>query len=218
MAQPKTKLTQMPVALTIGANDSLMIVQNGANKKSTVTTFLKNLNSVDSIRVNPVQLAINFTVATKNDASAIAVIGASDRIGFGTSSPDSKVHINGNLQIGSASADGISVQSSEAMVYTASDQTNSVIKSISPNRTITAITCNTGVSGLFSLPSGSNGQFKTIVQNSLNAGKTSTVSFTGLGGNTLTFSNPGEAAVLQYVTALSKWFVVSIRGAVLSTV
>lgn len=218
MAQPKIKVTQMPAALTLNATDSIMIIQSGTNKKSTVSTFLKNLNSIDTIRVNPVQNAINFTVATKNDANAIAVIGSTGRIGFGTSTPESKVHVAGNLQVGSTTSDGITVQSSETVTYTAADQTSSLVKSLSPNRAMTAVNCNTGVSSLLSLPNGSNAQIKTIVQNTLDAGKTSTLSFTGLGGNTVTFNNAGESVTLQYVSLISKWIVLSIHGAILSTV
>lgn len=218
MAQPKIKVTQMPAALTINAADSIMIIQGGTNKKASLSTFLKNLNSVDSIRINPVQNAVNFIVASKNDANAIALIGSSDRIGFGTDTPESKVHVSGNLQVGSSTHDGITVQSSELVTYTASDQTNMVVKALSPNRAMSVINCNTGVSSQLSLPSGSNGQIKTIVQNTLDAGKTSTLSFTGLGSNTVTFSNTGESVTIQYISLVSKWVVLAVNGAVLSTV
>lgn len=218
MSLPKIKITQMSSASTLNASDVLVIVQGGVNKKTSVTNFLKNLNSVDSIRVNPVQLAIDFSVATKNDANSLFVDGSTDKVGVGTDLPESKLHVKGNFQVGSATTDGIMVQSTEGIIYTVSDQTNSVTKAISPSRAGTIIDCNTGVAGLFSLSSGSNGQIKTIAVNTLNIGKTATISLVGSGFNTITFNAIGNTVVLQYFVGMAKWCVIGGNGAVLSTV
>ncbi len=210
------KVTSMSNAVALTASDYLMIIQDGTNKKINITTFLKNLNSSDNIRINALQNAVDTTIMSKNDSSLLVLKGAIDRIGIGTNNPSSKLHIVGNLQIGSSSTDGITVQSSENLVYTSADQTNIVTKIISPLRELTQLDCNTGVNSLFSLSSGSNGQFKTIFVNTLDGGKTASISITGLGFTTITLNAIGKSTVLQYVSAISKWVVVGGNGAIYS--
>lgn len=212
------KTSQMAAAVTLNPADYLMIVQDGVNKKSDLTNILKNLNSVDTIRLNPIQNSIDIRISSKNDANMVFVQGASDRIGFGTNSPQSKVHVVGNVQVGSNSTDGILVQSSETISYSAADQTNAAVKPISPLRTISTLDCNTGVSGLFSLSNGFNGEVKTIAQNTLDAGKTSTITLTGLGFNTITLNAVGKSTMLQFSSAISKWIIVGGNSAVYSTI
>jgi len=218
MAESKIKISQMSAAITANAADTLMIIQDGANKKASLTTLLKNLNSNDSIRINPIQFAVNFTVSSKNDANAITVIGSSDRIGFGTNNPQSKVHVAGNMQVGSNAIDGVLVQSSEDISYLSSDQTNAVVKSLSPLRAGSILSCATGVSGLFSLPAGSNGQIKTIVVAGLDIGKTITITTAGIGFNLITLNAVGKTAVLQYWSSTSKWALIGGNNAAISTV
>ena len=199
----------MSAAITALPSDYLMVVQNGVNKKMSLTTLLNNLDSANNIRVNPAQNAINISVASKNDASCFVLSGSTDKIGIGTNSPASKLHIVGNLQVSSPTTDGILVQSSEGIVYTASDQTNNTIKVISPLRAMTQLDCNVGVNGLFSLSSGSNGQVKTIFVNTVDSGKTATISLTGLGFNTITFNAVGKSTTLQWISSISKWVALS---------
>ena len=215
------KLTQMSLATTMNAADYFMIVQGGVNKKSDLSNILSNLNSGNAIRVNPLQNAINFSVASKNNGNMFVVSGAADRIGIGTDNPQSVFHVIGNSQIGSGSVDGVLVQSAEEITYTSADQTNIVTKSISPSRAITSLICNTGCNGLFSLGAGFNGQLKTIAQQSLDTGaaKTSTITVAGgMGFNTITFNAVGDSAVIQYASSSSKWIIIGGNGADYSTV
>ena len=209
------------MATTLNANDYFMIVQDGVNKKTTVTNILSNLNSGNIIRINPLQNSINFSVASKNTTDMFVVSGSTDRIGVGTATPQSVFHVIGNSQIGSSSVDGILVQSSEEITYTAADQTNVVTKSISPSRTITSLICNTGCNGLFSLGVGFNGQVKTIAQRTLDTGasKTSTITIAnGMGFNTIVFDAVGDSSVVQYVSSSNKWIIIGGNGASYSTV
>src|ERR1035437_1468007 len=183
MATPKIKMSQMSVATTINATDFIMIVQDGINKKSSITNLLKNLNSVDVTRINPLQFAVDFSVATKTDANSLFVDGSLDNVGIGTAFPQSKLHVNGNCQVGSSTTDGIILESTETVVYTADNQINLVLKALSPSRSASLISCNTGVVGRFSLPSGSNGQLNSISINTLDAGKSAIISLPGLGFN-----------------------------------
>ena len=214
---PTLKISQLSTAVTLNAADTVMIVQTGINKQSSFTNILKNLNSGDTIRINPLQSAIDSSVATLNDPFALFMDGSANYVGVGTNTPQSKLHVNGNLQIGSSTSDGILVQSSEIITYTATNQTNGNTLALSPLREGSIINCNVGVTGLFSLPSGSNGQTKTIVVNTLDTGKTATLSLLGVGFGHVTFNAIGQTVTLKFFSALTKWVAVSVNGAVLST-
>lgn len=218
MAAPKIKMSQLSVATTINATDFLMIVQDGVNKKTSITTLLKNLNSVDVTRVNPMQFAVDFSVATKNDQNSLFVDGSLDNVGVGTAFPQSKLHVNGNCQVGSSVGDGIILESTENIIYTADNQTNLLKKALSASRAASLISCNTGVIGQFSLPNGSNGQLKSISINTLDAGKSAIISLNGLGFNTITFTSIGTTVLLRYFSSNSLWVMISNSGAAISTI
>lgn len=211
---PKIKVSQMSVATTLNATDTMMIVQDGVNKKSSVTNLLKNLNSADSIRVNPTQNSIDVTISSKNDTNMFVVSGGTDRLGIGTNLPQSKLHVNGNAQIGSAAADGVLVQSTESITYTTTDQTNITTKLVSPLRTSSVLLCNTGVTGLFSLSNGFDGAIKTISVNTLDLSKSAIISLTGAGFNRITLSFNNQTVTLQYISSIAKWIVIGSYGAV----
>ena len=218
MSLPKLKVSQMSVAVNINPTDYFMIVQNGLNKKTSITTLLKNMNTGDTININPLQNAVDFIVGTKNDPNCLFADGSMDFVGIGTAYPASKFHVNGNAQVGSASTDGIIVESTEALSFSSNEQTNNVIKPISPMRSGSIISCDTGVSGKFLLPAGSNGQVKTIAVNSLGSGKTVTVTTVGTGFNTITLSHSGESVVLKYFTTSSSWIVIGGHNPTITTV
>ena len=218
MATPKIKMSQMSVATTINAADFMMIVQDGINKKSSITNILKNLNTIDVTRINPLQFAVDFVVATKNDANSLFVDGSLDNVGVGTAFPESKLHVVGNCQVGSSTTDGIILESTESIIYTADNQINLVVKALSASRSASLISCNTGVTGKFSLPSGMNGQLKSISMNVLDSGKSAIVSLSGLGFNTITFTNIGTTVLLRYFSANNLWVVISNTGATLSNI
>jgi len=218
MAQPKIKMSMMSVAKTITATDTLMLLQNGVNKTTTISNLLKNFNTNDNIRLNPIQLSINTSISSKNDANALFVNGVTDKIGIGTNLPSSKLHVIGNLQVGSSSSDGVLVQSTEVIIYTATDSTNGVTKAISPTRANTILKNDSGVYGLYSLSSGYDGQVKSIVVNTLDLGKTVSISIIGEGFNTITLNAVGDTAVIQYSAYTSKWYLIGGNNPVLSTI
>ena len=212
------KVSQMSAATTLTDVDWFTVIQNGVNKKISTSTILNNCNSNDSIRINPNQNAVDFSFASKNDANMLIIKGPNDKMGIGISDPQSKFHVNGNIQIGSDQSDGVLLQSLETITYTTSDQTNTIVKQISPSRGVSRLDCNTGVNGLFSLGNGFSGQTKTIFQNTLDGSKTTTISVTGLDFNTITFDAVGNSTMLQYITSISKWIVIGGSGAIYSTV
>lgn len=218
MATPTIKLSGMSAADKINPTDFLMIVQDGTNKKSSITNLLKNLNSVDTIRVNPSMFAVDFSVATKNDAYSLFVDGSLNNVGIGIATPQSKFHVNGNCQVGSNTSDGIILESTESLVYTADNQTNRLNKQISPSRAASLISCDNGVTGQFSLPSGSNGQLKSISINSIDLGKSVIVSLTGLGFNTITFTTVGTTVLLRFFASINSWIMISNTGAAIHNI
>ena len=227
MALPKIKLSQMSVANTINATDYLMIVQDGVNKKTTITNLLTNLNAADNFRINPNQLSLNFYVASKNSPNALFVSGNNSYVGINTPSPTSLLHVNGNCQIGSATTDGITIESTENVIYTAANQigngSSADTLTISVSRAATLLSCQTGVTGHFSLPYGSDGQLKTITVNTLDIGQTIIMSMSGLGFNQLSFPSTstsvvGNSVSLRFFSSLNKWAVVGNNGCVISQV
>lgn len=215
----KIKLSQMSVATDLNAADYLMVVQDGVNKKIGANVLFNNMDSSDTIRINHQQNTIDIVLSSKNDANLLILKGGSDRIGVGINAPESKFHVNGNLQVGSASANGVILQSTESLTYTAADATNSVTQIISPLKASTVLNCNTGVSSMFSLSLGFNGQVKTIVQNTIDGGNTSTISVPqGLGFNTITFNAVGDSSILQYISTISKWCIIGGNSVTYSTV
>ena len=227
MALPKIKLSQMTVANNINPTDYLMIVQNGVNKKTTITNLLTNLNPADNVRINSNQLAINFYVASKNSPNALFVEGYNSYVGIGTANPTSLLHINGNCQVGSSTVDGITIESTEVIPYTAANQVGNgsvpTVITISVARAATLLSCQTGVIGQFSLPYGSDGQLKTITVNTLDIGKSLTISLSGIGFNLLSFiststSIVGSSVTLRFFSTLNKWAVVGNNGAMISQV
>ena len=227
MALPKIKLSQMTVANNINPTDYLMLVQDGVNKKTTITNLLTNLNLADNFRINPNQLAINFYVASKNSPNALFVEGYNSYVGIGTATPTSLLHVNGNCQIGSSTVDGILIQSTETVSYTAANQIGNgsvpTVNTISVLRAATLISCQTGVSGQFSLPYGGDGQIKTIVVNTLDIGKSLTISLSGIGFDIISFisttkSSVGSSITLRFFSAINKWVVMGNNGAIISQV
>lgn len=218
MSSPKIKVSQMSSALIATPIDYLMMLQDGVSKKISMSSVLSNMNSANSIRFNPAGYAVNISLASKNDLNAIVVNGATDKIGIGTDNPQSKFHVNGNAQVGSTTADGITIQSTEIVQYTALDQTNVITKEVSTLRAGTILNCDSGTNGKFSISSGNNGQLKVIVVNTLSGGNSAVISLTGLGFNTITCDAIGNSITLQYFSTIAKWCVISKNGAVTSTV
>ena len=213
------KINQLSTAVTSLPNDYLLVVQGGIYKKSTITNILHNLDATDTIRINPSQRSLDCIISSKNVGPMLIIKGSSDRIGIGTSSPAARLHVEGgNLQIGSSTTDGVVVQSTETIQYTASDQVGAIIKSISPMKSLSILNNATGTSGLFSLSNGFNGAYKSIAQNVTDNGKTSTITCTGLGFNTIEFTASGQSVLLQYNESISKWIIISNNGATISTV
>ena len=94
---------------------------------------------------------------------------------------------------------------------------------ISVARAATLLSCQTGVIGQFSLPYGSDGQLKTITVNTLDIGKSLTISLSGIGFNLLSFiststSIVGSSVTLRFFSTLNKWAVVGNNGAMISQV
>lgn len=214
MATPKIKVSQLTAAITPTQTDTFMILQGGVNKKISLSTLLNGLTSSNNIRINPSQYAINTSISSKNDANSIFVKGSTDNVGIGTSSPSQKLHVNGNIQVGSSSSDGVILQSSELITYTSDEVAE---KTVSTLRQCTAISCGAGATGIFNLDNGSNGQYKTITLTEISSGKTAIITTNGIGFNTITMNSIGDTVLLQFFSVVNKWALVSNNGCVIST-
>ena len=216
MTTPKIKISQMAVASDMTASDYFTILQNGVNKKATLSNILKNLNSNDTIRINPSQVSVDISLSAKDDFYTVFIQGATSKVGIGTNTPAQKLHVNGNLQVGSVSTDGIFVESSESIAYSAADALNVVTKAISAARDATFLSCGTSVNGKFSLSNGVSGQTKTITAEVLTATNTMAITINGLNFSTVTFTTIGNSVTLKYSSTTSKWCLVSNYGATIA--
>ena len=211
------KLSKVSTATApLNAVDIINLIQNGVNKKITLSDFLANLISNNDIRLNSIQNAIDVIISASTDFNAIRVNGVTGFVGIGVANPLSKLHINGNVKLGSTSDDGVLLQSSETIQYTTLDQTNATVKTLASSRATSILNCDIGVSGLFSLGIGFEGQIKNVVMNTLDVGRNSSLTFTGVNATSITFNATGQSTQLQYITSISKWAVLSVNGAVLA--
>lgn len=214
MATPKIKVSQLTSVITPQQSDTFMVIQGGVNKKVTLSTLLNGLTSSSNIRLNSSQYSINTSISSKNDANTLFIKGSTDKVGIGTSSPAQKLHIVGNLQVGSSSSDGVIIQSTEVITYTSAETAD---KPISTLRACSVISCGSGATGLFHLDNATDGQIKTISLTAITTGQTAIITMNGVGFNTVTMNAVGDAVFLQFLSTVSKWVLVSNNGCVIST-
>jgi hypothetical protein len=211
----KIKFSQLSIASSMTGDDTMSIIQNNTSKKLTVSTFLKNLNSTDTIRLNPISYPVDVIISSHNDVDMFHVSGSGDKVGISTAYPESKFHVNGNIQVGSASTDGVIKYSTETISYA----TTSTLP-ISVLRGATTITVVGSINGLFSLGTGTNGQIKTITAAYVDgsSGKTISITFTGIGYNKITLNAVGKSVMLQYISANSAWSVIGGNSPILEQI
>jgi hypothetical protein len=207
------KISQLVTSSSHFGDDVLMILQNGINKKTSLTTVLKNLNSYDDIRINPLQSSIRTTISSKNIEKMFYVDGVNDKIGIGTGTlSDHLLTINGSVSIGNASSNGILAGSSEEILWSSGDPT----KALSTVRQSSYLQVQVGYTGSFSLADGFDGQLKTITLMTASSGNT-TISCNGIGGtfSTINMSAIGSGITLIYKSSgsIHGWCCVGANGA-----
>lgn len=210
------KLSQLPEATASTPQDYFMVVQNGVNKKIRLSYLLSTLDSSDNIKINPKQAAINLRVSSVNSLNLLFINGVSDFIGIDTDNPLAKFHVNGDIKIGSSSANGVLINSDEEILYTLSGdapQGVGFFKTLNVSREISTLRVEDGVSsGQFSLGIGLPGQYKllTVSQVQLSS-KASIRVLSGLGFNRIDISTVGNSVVLRCVSinGASRWVCVA---------
>jgi hypothetical protein len=219
------KLTQLPEASSSAPSDLFMVVQNGVNKKLSLTTLLKTLDSLDNIQINPSRRPIDFRISSSNSLNLFYIDGSADFIGIDTATPQAKFHVNGNIKAGSATEDGVVLNSAEDITFTnATDAPQGVgyFKPLNAARELSKLYVDTGLSiGQFDLGNGISGQYKTLTAVTLPSGAKATVKVTnGVGFNRIDFSVAGQSVVLRCITVSNspKWVCLGSYLAVLYTV
>jgi len=202
------KVSQLASASSHTGDDWFMVVQNGINKKSKLTTILGSLNSNANIGINTNQLSINTTVSSKNNSNLLFIDGTNDKIGIGTNSLSSHLlTVNGSI-----STNGIYVGSTETVPWAPGALAPSVISCLVQT---TFVSVTTGP-GDFSLSTGYDGQIKIIT--SLNA-NTAEVTCTGINSafTKITLASIGASVTLVYKeTSPTGWAVVGSNNATLT--
>lgn len=205
------KITQLVTASTHVGDDVFMLVQNGINKQTSLTTVLKNMNSYDNIRINPLQNAITTTISSKNIEKILYVDGVNDKVGIGTGTLSSHLlTLNGSISIGNSTSDGVIVGSSEEVAWNNGDPT----KALSVVRQSSYLSVQSGYTGVFSLANGFDGQIKTIT---LMTTATTTISCSGINSqfSTINMSTKGHSVTLTYKGSgsIHGWSAVGVNGA-----
>jgi len=202
----------LPEAASSSPTDYFMVVQNGVNKKLSLTTFLKTLNSSDNIQINSLRLPINVRVSSTNAPNLIYVSGSADFVGINTSTPASRLHILGNVQVGSTSDDGVVIHAEDDVTYTSTGDLPQGVgwfKPLNAARDISALTISSGVTtGQFDLGNGTPGQYKSITFVTGPSGSKATIRVTaGVGFNRIDLTGFGQSVVLKCITisSLPKW-------------
>ncbi len=210
---------------SVTPTDYFMIVQNGVNKKVPVSTFLNSLDSGNTIRINPSRNVIDFQVSSPTFPYLLYLSSSNNAIGINTNTPAALFHVNGNIQVGSSSSDGILIHGQESLNYSTSTdlvQGATWWKPLDTARDMTMLTMDTGITvAQFDLGNGIPGQYKTISAVVIDTGAKSTVRVLGgLGFNRIDFTTIGVSLTLKCITvnSLPTWVVVGNNGALLYTV
>lgn len=219
------KLTQLPEAASSTSNDLFMVVQNGVNKKISMTTFWKTVDSTDNILINSNRRPINFQLSSSNSPSLFFMSGSSDFIGIDTNTPQAKFHVNGNIKVGDINANGILINSEEDITFTiATDAVQGIgyYKPLNSAREASKLSVDVGLSvGQFDLGNGLPGQYKSLTAVTLPTGGKATIRVTsGVGFNRIDLSQSGQTAILRCISVggSPKWICVGSYLAVLYTV
>lgn len=210
------KVSDLPTANTSTFSDILLILQNGINKKLSVTTLLKNLNSADDIKVNPLQNAISTNFSSKNITNLLHLSGVSDRIGVGTNNLSSSlVTVAGSVSVGSSTTQGVITTSSEEINWNSGNPTKALSVVVENSYLIV----QNSFSGVFSLSNGVDGQTKKIVLVTPSSGNT-TIACSGISSSfsSINLSAIGHSVSLVYkgFGASQGWAVVGYNGATFS--
>lgn len=221
----EVKVSQLPNASASTPSDYIMIVQNGVNKKISLTQLFKFLNSGDIIQFNPARAPIDIQFSTGNVLATLFLDGSTDFVGVNTDLPEATFHVNGNSKVGSSSSDGVMMHSDENITFTlATDEPQGIgyYKPLNAARETSTMNVDTGVSfGRFNLGNGLPGQYKTLVASSLPTGVKATVQVVGgIGFNRIDFTAIGQSVILKCVSigGLPKWTCVGYYLANLYTV
>ncbi len=219
------KVSELPQAASSTPTDYIMIVQNGVNKKIPIASLLNTLDSTTNIQLNPSRNLINIILSSSNLPYLFYMNGLSDMIGVNTNSPQSLLHVMGNIQVGSSSNDGIVVHASEDILYSASTdypQGTGWFKPLDASRDTSTLNVDTGLSvGQFDLQNGIPGQYKVLTMASGPTGsKCTTRVSAGVGFNRIDLTEPGYSVTLKCVSisGLPKWVCVGYYVATLYTV
>lgn len=208
------RLSQLAIASTATEADYIMVVQNGVNKRMSFGTFLKNLNTNDVIRVNPMQRPINTVIASKDNSALVTIDGVNGRVGLNEPNPEALLHVNGIVKIGGTSTDGLLLESSETLTHpTGTPVVNSTLNILRETSALEIFGACTYI-----LNAGVEGQTKYIYLKSIDtAGSTAIISVAdGLGFNKIQLSGAvGQALTLKFVN--SKWVCTGNNNAILYT-
>jgi hypothetical protein len=211
------KISQLPSAadLAAGCGETLLIIQNGTNKKISVNTLMNNLRC--DVTINPGAAAVNFKVHGQSLPNLLAVIGSTNRIGVGTESPEALFHVAGDIKIG---VDSGKLLVNEDVVTIPGSSVPTVItnSSITTNLATTSNSLGTMTSNL-SIGTAVSGQLKIVTYSQADASKETGVAYhmhgtyLNQGISTVQFTKKGDSVILYGVG--SSWCIIGYNGVTL---
>ena len=218
------KISELPEATTTTPTDSYMIVQNGVSKKISFKKILQNLKADVHILFDVTATSTIDFIIQASGSEIFKVKGSTQKIGIKNSSPESDLHMIGNLQLGKldGSASGVYIGSVESISHPVGNIpagiSPEITNPISNNFETTLIT--TFETSNYWLGAGVPGQVKTLIHVGYD-GTTQGIAVinfpasTTVGFNKITLPKTGDTVTLKYLN--SKWFVVGYFGASITT-
>lgn len=189
------KISEFVAASAFAPADIIPIVQGGANKKITFANLFAAVNT--PYNGNTSQADIDFRYSGVLDPELVFFDASTDRVGFGTALPQTKVDVDGSF-----STNGFELAKSFNL------QTDSGAVTLQTNTTI----LNPAASISVTLSAGLPGQKKTIVNKGPDIASLTGVNFAGF--NSIIFNSVGDSVTLIYLD--NNWYILNGYGVVVA--
>jgi hypothetical protein len=217
------KISQLTAANDIQPDDLITIVQSGVNKRISSASFFGSVRS--DLEINPDNGAIELIVNSQSGNNLLKTYPTLHKVGvgLGVSTPESLLHVNGDLTVGNNTTDipGHIVTSRKVTnLATTTNNETEIAVDITYRTTVLNAPQDTKIGNVvltLSTPS-KDGIFKTILYGKKDAAVVSPINYrlqtTNIAGTTgsssIIFNYLGDS--IQLYSYDSKWFIIGYNG------